>query len=164
MIVLQLALYCLLFTAMVKIAVIGGAVNGLYFYPKPVQDRAIELGLIGRNEMNRKRKRFMISFYIVMLAVLVLIIGAWNGVTGFVEAYLQALLFLEVMNIYDGVVIDKLWVGYSKFWVLPGLEECADMAAGAEKAEHAGADMGRGSGARRWYRRLDFLRRKEALR
>ena len=34
MIVLQLLLYCLLFTAMVKIAVLGGAVNGLYFYPK----------------------------------------------------------------------------------------------------------------------------------
>ena len=59
MIVLQLLLYCLLFTAMVKIAVIGGAVNGLYFYPKEVQDRAIELGLIDRNTMNRKRKCFM---------------------------------------------------------------------------------------------------------
>ena len=62
MIVLQLLLYCLLFTAMVKIAVIGGAVNGLYFYPKEVQDRAIELGLIDRNTMNRKRKCFMIPF------------------------------------------------------------------------------------------------------
>ena len=62
MIILQLLIYCLLFTAMVKIAVIGGAVNGLYFYPKTVQDRAIELGLIDRNTMNRKRKRFMISF------------------------------------------------------------------------------------------------------
>lgn len=123
MIVLQLIIYCLLFTAMVKIAVIGGAVNGLYFYPKAVQDRAIELGLIGRDAMNRKRKRFMISFYIVMLAALVLIIGVWNGVTGFGEAYLQALLFLEVMNVYDGIVIDKLWVGHSKFWVLPGLED-----------------------------------------
>ena len=49
MIILQLLIYCLLFTAMVKIAVIGGAVNGLYFYPKEVQDRAIELGLIDRN-------------------------------------------------------------------------------------------------------------------
>ena len=123
MIVLQLVLYCLLFTAMVKIAVLGGAVNGLYFYPKAVQERAIELGLISRDVMNRKRKRFMISFYIVMLAALVLIIGVWNGVSNFGTAYLQALLFLEVMNIYDGVVIDKLWVGYSKFWVLPGLED-----------------------------------------
>ena len=123
MIVLQLILYCLLFTAMVKIAVIGGAVNGLYFYPKAVQDRAIELGLTGRDAMDRKRGRFMIAFYIVMLAALVLIIGVWNKVTGFGEAYLQALLFLEVMNVYDGVVIDKLWVGHSKFWVLPGLED-----------------------------------------
>lgn len=41
MIVLQLLLYCLLFTGMVKIFVIGGAVNGLYFYPKEVQECAI---------------------------------------------------------------------------------------------------------------------------
>ena len=123
MIVLQLILYCLLFTAMVKIAVIGGAVNGLSFYPKAVQERAIELGISDRATIDRRFKCFMTAFYIVMLAALVLIIGAWNGVTGFGEAYLQALLILEVMNIYDGVVIDKLWVGYSKFWVLPGLED-----------------------------------------
>ena len=91
MIVLQLLLYCLLFTAMVKIAVIGGAVNGLYFYPKEVQDRAIELGLIDRNTMNRKRKCFMIPFFIVMLAALVLIIGLWNEASSFGEAYWQAL-------------------------------------------------------------------------
>lgn len=58
-----------------------------------------------------------------MLAALVLIIGLWNGASSFGEAYWQALLFLEVMNIYDGVVIDKLWVGHSRFWVLPGLED-----------------------------------------
>ena len=65
----------------------------------------------------------MTAFYIVMLAALVLIIGAWNGVSSFGAAYAQALLFLEVMNVYDGVVIDKLWVGHSRFWVLPGLED-----------------------------------------
>jgi hypothetical protein len=26
------------------------------------------------------------------------------------------------MNWYDGIVIDKLWVGHSKFWILPGCE------------------------------------------
>ena len=121
--IVQLVLYCLLFTAMVGIAVIGGAINGLYFYPKAVQDRAIALGLTDRDTMNRKRKRFMISFYLVMLAALVLIIGLWNGVTTFGAAYGQALLFLEVMNLYDGIVIDKLWVGHSRFWILPGLED-----------------------------------------
>ena len=121
--VLQLILYCALFTLMVKYAVRGGAIDGLYFYPKAVQDRAIEIGLTDRNTMNRKRKRFMTLFYIVMLAALVLIIDFWNRTYDFRTAYLQALLFLEVMNIYDGIVIDKIWVGSSKFWILPGCED-----------------------------------------
>lgn len=48
MILLQLALYCLLFTGIVKLAVIGGPVNGLFFHPKQVQEKAIELGITSR--------------------------------------------------------------------------------------------------------------------
>lgn len=123
MIIIQLILYCLLFTGMVRLAVRGGAVDGLYFYPKPVQKRAIEIGLATQDAINRKRKRFMVLFYILMLAALLLIVGFWNRVSDFTTAYLQSLLFLEVMNWYDGIVIDKVWVGHSKFWVLPGVED-----------------------------------------
>ena len=120
---LQLILYCLLFTAMVRYAVRGGAINGLYFYPKAVQERASEIGLTDRQTVKKQRKRFMTLFYIVMLTALVIIIAVRNRVGNFKTAYLQALLFLEVMNIYDGVVIDKLWVGHSKFWILKGTED-----------------------------------------
>ncbi len=65
----------------------------------------------------------MIAFFAVMAVALVLIIRVWNGIQGFWAAYLQALLFLEVMNWYDGIVIDRLWVGHSGFWVIPGTEE-----------------------------------------
>lgn len=123
MMVLQLVIYCLIFTLMVRYAVRGGAVDGLYFYPKPVQERAIEIGLATQETIKKKRKIFMTEFYIVMLAALVLIIGLWNHVSDFKTAYLQALLFLEVMNVYDGIVIDKIWVGYSKFWLIPGCED-----------------------------------------
>ena len=123
MIIVQLILFCLLFTAMVGVAVIGGAVNALYFYPKPVQERAIALGLTDRETVSRKRKAFLIPFMLVMLAALLLIIGLWNGVRDFKKAYFQALLFLEVMNWYDGIVIDKLGVGHSRFWILPGTED-----------------------------------------
>ena len=27
------------------------------------------------------------------------------------------------MNVYDGIVIDKVWVGLSPFWVIPGCED-----------------------------------------
>lgn len=122
MIVLQLALHCALFTLMVKSGVGNSALNGLYFYPKPVREKVYELGLTDRETVARKRRRFMIPFFLVMLAALVLIVGLWNGIRAFRPAYLQALLFLEVMNWYDGIVIDRFWVGHSRFWVIPGTE------------------------------------------
>ena len=123
MLILQLILYCALFTLMVKLAVGNNAVNGLYFYPAPVRERVWALGLTDRETVARKRKRFMIPFFLVMLAALLVIIAVWNRVSGFWPAYGQALLFLEVMNWYDGIAIDRLWVGHSRFWVIPGTED-----------------------------------------
>ena len=123
MIVLQLILFCALFTLMVKTGVGNNALNGLFFYPKPVQEKVYELGLTDRETVAKKRKGFMIAFFAAMAAALILIIRVWNGIHSFWAAYLQALLFLEVMNWYDGIVIDRLWVGHSRFWVIPGTEE-----------------------------------------
>ena len=123
MIILQSIMFCALFTLMVKIAVGNNALNGLFFYPTLVQEKVCELGLTDRETVTRKRKRFMIPFFLVTLAALLLIIGLWNRIKTFWSAYLQAFLFLEVMNWYDGIVIDRLWVGYSGFWVIPGTED-----------------------------------------
>ena len=122
MIFVQLILYCALFTLMVKLGVGGSALNGLFFYPKPVQERVYALGLTDRQAVSRRRKRFMTAFFAVMAAALVAIIRAWNGIRAFLPEYWQALLFLELMNWYDGIVIDRLWVGHSAFWVIPGTE------------------------------------------
>ena len=123
MIIVQMILYCALFTLMVKLGVGNSALNGLFFYPKPVQDKVYALGLTDPETVGRKRKRFMTAFFTVMAAALVLIIRVWNGIHAFQPAYWQALLFLEVMNWYDGIVIDRLWVGHSTFWVIPGTED-----------------------------------------
>ena len=123
MIILQLILYCLFYMGLVKLYVWNNAVNGLYFYPKPVQERAIALGLTDAETMAKKRKQFLLGFSIAILAALILIIGGWNGVRDFKTAYLHAMLFLEVANWFDGIVIDRLWVGHSKFWVISGTED-----------------------------------------
>ncbi len=123
LLIIQLCLFFALFTALVYLFTGGKAVNALYFYPKPVQERAFAIGLADRADVARKHRRFLTLFPLMMLAVLLLIIGAWNGVRDFKTAYLQSLLLLEGMNWYDGVVIDRLWVGHSRFWVLPGTED-----------------------------------------
>lgn len=83
MIFFQLILYLFLFTGMVALAVQGGAVNGLFFYPKAVQERAFAIGLADRTATAKRRKQFMAAFYLVMLGTLLFIIGCWNGVRDF---------------------------------------------------------------------------------
>ncbi len=63
MIIIQLILYCALFTLVVKIGVGNNALNGLYFYPKPVQEKVYALDLIDPETVSKKRKIFMIAFF-----------------------------------------------------------------------------------------------------
>lgn len=49
-------------------------------------------------------------------------ISFWNRVTDFKTAYLQAALFLVVVNWFDALVIDRLWVGHSKIWRVKGMD------------------------------------------
>lgn len=123
MIIIQLILFCLLFIGMVKLGVGNEGINGIFFYPKAVQERAVDIGLTDWDTIRRKKRRFLIPFVLILLAALLLIIDLWNGAKDFKTAYLQALLFLEVMNWFDGIVIDRLWVGHSKIWIIHGTED-----------------------------------------
>ena len=71
MIVLQLALYCALFTLMVKLGVGNNALNGLYFYPKPVQEKVYEPGLTDRDTVAKKRKRGLLTLIRIAGAAIV---------------------------------------------------------------------------------------------
>lgn len=122
MILLELVLYCLLSFLLVKGAARNSGRNCLYFYSKEYLDEAQKRGIADKESTMKKGKRFMISFCIVMFVVLVLIFSVWNHVTDFKTAYLQAYLFLVVMNWFDGIIIDRLWVGHSKIWAIEGME------------------------------------------
>ena len=64
----------------------------------------------------------MIPFCLVMLAALAAILTFWNRAADFKTALWQAALFLVVMNWFDGIVIDRLWVGRSPVWRIRGME------------------------------------------
>ena len=98
---LQIALYCLLFFLLVKCAVKNDGRNCLYFYPTAYIDEAQRRGLAEHGDVMRRGKRFMIPFR---------------------AAYAETAVFLVVMNWFDGIVIDRLWVGRSKIWRIEGME------------------------------------------
>ena len=122
LIVLQLILYCFLFYLLVKIELKDNGMNCLYFYPPAFIDEAAKRGLADKDATMKRGKRFMVPFCIIMLVVLVLIIGAWNHAADFKTAYWQAVLFLVVMNWFDGIGMDLVWVAHGKVWVIPGME------------------------------------------
>ena len=119
---LQIALYCLLFFLLVKCAVKTDGRNCLYFYPTAYIDEAQRRGLAEHGDVTRRGKRFMIPFCAVMLIALVLIVGVWNRASTFRAAYAQTAVFLVVMNWFDGIVLDRLWVGHGRVWRVPGME------------------------------------------
>lgn len=123
MLLLQLILYCFLFIFMVKCLARDSGLNCLYFYSDEFLDEAVKRGILSdKNALRKKGKLIMIPFCLILLIALILILAVWNHITDFKTAYLESYLFLVVMNWFDGIVIDRLWVSSSKIWMIKGME------------------------------------------
>ena len=95
MLLLQNILYCLLFILMVKCLVRNDGMNCVYFYPKEYIEEADKRGLIDKDAVMKKGKQVMIPFCIILFVVL---------------------------NWFDGIMLDRVWVGHSKIWEIKGME------------------------------------------
>ena len=122
MLLLQIILFCLLYISMVKYAAGNSGLNCLYFYPEEYIEEAQKRGIADKEATMKKGKHFMIPFCVIILIALILIISVWNHVTDFKTAYIQAVIFLVIVNWFDGIVIAQLWVGHSKLWMIEGME------------------------------------------
>ena len=122
LLLVQIALYCLLYILLVKCAVRNSGLRCLYFYPKEYIEEAHRRGIADKEAVMKRGKRFMIPFCIIIFIAPILIISLWNCVTDFKTAYLQAALFFVIVNWFDALVIDRLWVGHSKIWIIKGME------------------------------------------
>lgn len=99
-----------------------GAKQRAQFYPQEFLDEAQRRGIANKDEEMHKGKHFMTFFCLVIFAALIAIIAGWNGVKDFYTACFEAYLFLVVVNWFDGIVIDLLWVGHSSIWRIEGME------------------------------------------
>ena len=101
----------------------GGAVGMVHLYDRKVQDRAVSLGLVTREGI-RKRGAWFRLLCLPMYIVWVLVSAyAVNGARGFFSGFWQMLVILSVMNLIDRLLIDELWVGHTKAWIIPGTED-----------------------------------------
>lgn len=120
---LQVVLYCLLFTLLVALSFRGNTINIIYFYPKSVIDKVIEFGYTDYKTIKRKKIIFYSLFIVLMFGSLILIVGLWNEIKDFKQAFIQLNIFLQSWNIFDGLVMDILWTSNSKKLKIKGIED-----------------------------------------
>lgn len=120
---LQVVLYCLLFTLLVALSFRGNAINIIYFYPKSVIDKVVEFGYTDYKTINRNKIIFYSLFIVLMFGSLILIVGSWNEINDFKQAFIQLNIFLQSWNIFDGLVMDILWTSNSKNLKIKGIKD-----------------------------------------
>ena len=114
--------------ALFMLALVGrkGPVGGIIFYPKVMQDRAIEMGLTTAKKI---KQRTVISMTLLLIGDLIfpiVMILFINGARGFFECAWQYYVLFYGMEFFDWFFVDYLWVAKSKWWIIPGTEDLLD--------------------------------------
>lgn len=100
-----------------------GAVTMVFLYHRDVQDRCVQNGLITRERIWQNRKIFKgLGVPLYFTFVLVSVYGV-NGARGFWSGFWQLFAILSILNLVDRLLIDECWVGRTRAWDIPGMED-----------------------------------------
>lgn len=118
-----------------------GAVGMVHFYSAEVQERCIELGLTTKEKIKRRAillKVICLPIYFVYTFLCVFVV---NGAREFLSALWQCAVIIFVMNLIDRFLIDGLWVGHTKAWIIPGTEDLQPYITKADKCRKWAASI-----------------------
>lgn len=105
------------------IGIRNGAVGMVHLYSPEVQARSVALGLTTEAKIKRNQRRFKLCCIPGYIAYVLVCVYALNGARGFVQGFWQLLVILSVMNLIDRFLVDDLWVGHTRAWIVPGTED-----------------------------------------
>ncbi|MBQ8554613.1 MAG: hypothetical protein IJ438_01950 [Clostridia bacterium] len=114
---------CLFLTLFCLFGKRNGAVQLVHLYEKDVQERAVSLGLITPDRIRRNMCLFRWGGMVLYIACLLVFAYAVNGAHTFADGFLQMLVILLIMGVYDRIVIDFWWVDHTDGWLIPGTED-----------------------------------------
>lgn len=101
----------------------GGAVGMVHLYGKDVQERAVELKLTTKEKIKKASIRFKTIGLLLYFGYIIIAVYFVNGARGFMQGFLQSLIIIMMMGVFDRVVVDFFWVGHTKHWIIPGTED-----------------------------------------
>lgn len=100
-----------------------GPVGLVTFYEQEVKDRVIEMGLTTAGKIKKTDRIVCAALFIPMLTVFPAVVYLYNGVSGFLDGFIQLSVIYLIGGLFDRIFIDWWWVGHTKAWIIPGTED-----------------------------------------
>lgn len=101
----------------------NGAVGGLQYYEREVKERAVELGLITKEQIKRNKLLSFIPFTAALLILAPVMAFYVNGAKTFLQGFAELTVMYAVCGLFDRIFIDWYWVGHTKAWIIEGTED-----------------------------------------
>jgi len=126
-IALESVLYSVgIYAVLMGIVAKDGVISQIHNYPKPIFDRALELGLVTPEEVRRNKLHYKAVGALVMIVVPLVLILVVNRARTFWDGFWQAYILFNAWSWFDALVVDCIFFCHSPRWVIPGTEDLVD--------------------------------------
>ena len=123
LIILEGVAMCFILLMVCIIGIQNGPVGAVYFFEPEVQERVVQLGLTTKAKIKRDYAIAGAALFLPVLLLVPAMVYFVNGARTFGELFLQMTAVLMIMTLFDRIFIDWYWVGHTKAWIIPGMED-----------------------------------------
>ena len=115
---------CLLFTLIAGGMTYIKPISMINNYPKKIQEKVLELGLISKEEMSKSKKSIVKKIFALILLILIMayVVKKYNGANTFINGFIYSYIIRLSVNFWDALIIDCLWFCHSKRVIIKGTE------------------------------------------
>ncbi len=117
----EIFVLCAAFIGMIFAFVVKDRLGGIHWYPKMVQREAVVRGLVSEKYIAKRRKQTQLMGLPIIALIVLGSVFYINGAHGWWNAAWQIYFMLFVMNLFDAVFVDWIWVRKTTYWVIPEL-------------------------------------------
>ena len=123
-ILIECIIVCLIFTILAGGMTYYKPLSMINNYPKPIQDKVKDLGLIKDEQTSTSKKTIIkkIVAFILLVVILAFIVYRYNGADTFFKGFIYSYIIWTSVNWCDSILIDCIWFCHSKRVIIPGTE------------------------------------------
>lgn len=123
LIIIEGIVLCFILLIFCVIGIANGPEKFTVFYEKDVQDKAIEFCYTTKKDIKKQTIISIMVLYLPCFTLVPYMVYHINGAKEFNEIFIQSLMIMYIMGLFDRFFIDWYWIEHTKAWNIPNTEE-----------------------------------------